>query len=101
MTGDEALARIQRADAKRTGRTAATAVAGAGPDRSDRRQETPPCVHLGPATGETVPCTCKHKPPLEVHVCAIYGECTLKKQSAVLPCCDNGRGERCLRYSTR
>lgn len=49
--------------------------------------ERPPCPHLGPPTGETVPCPCPHRPAAELYRCAVRTVCTLALRVLSIPCC--------------
>ena len=46
------------------------------------------CLHLGPVTGEEVPCkTCGGNVRVKLHACAVYGKCTTHKPVPNVACC--------------
>lgn len=55
----------------------------------ERAPQETPCVHLGEATGEKVPCpTCNGgKVLLKAFACAVHGSCTVAKRAPDVACC--------------
>lgn len=48
---------------------------------------TPPCVHLGQPTGETIACqSCTGQVQIKLFTCAVHGSCSLAKPVG-RPCC--------------
>jgi hypothetical protein len=61
--------------------------------RAEGRRPRPPCRHLGPPTGRSLPvytCGCAQlskAPEVPVRSCALRGECTDQRVVKGLPCC--------------
>jgi hypothetical protein len=65
---------------------------GAGPPPGMRLAPPPArvgkCVHLGPATGETVACpSCRGRVELKLFACAVHGRATLARRVMGAACC--------------
>jgi hypothetical protein len=66
--------------------------AAAAATAARKKFHRPPCAHLGPPTGETLPCKeCGKEEPTQVPVmiCWVHGECSERKLV-------NRPGEKCL-----